>query len=332
MWTNAIGHAQSVPILAALDDSRASVQAGAFAVTLARATRSDLVFLTPSEPLHQGRVSEDRAAAWGRRDAAETLRELERTARRNGLRVERRLTRAGLVDATLAEMADGAAEALVVAYARGQRSEPAFGERAAQRVLQSATVPVVLVPPGYRHRWVGGPMRRILVPLGGAPSAERALSPAVSLAQAWGSEIVLGHVVSPSQGAARFSLTAAGMRELAARRYLDAIAYRIRCQGLITTTAVCSGFVGDGIAALARQDGADLVIMATRARHALARILLGSRTVQTLRHTPVPVMLLGPVASARFRYEAPSSADGAPCAWRNTGAAGLTAGIPPGRG
>lgn len=107
---------------------------------------------------------------------------------------------------------------LVVLSARGdglaaERGESQLLGRVSQAVVEQSPVPVLLVPEHYHERI---PWQRLLVPVSGEPSAERALAVAVELANDLDLSVMVAHVVDPAQGE-----TADGSL-VAAARYADA--------------------------------------------------------------------------------------------------------------
>jgi nucleotide-binding universal stress UspA family protein len=63
--------------------------------------------------------------------------------------------------------------------------------------------------------------------------------------------------------------------------------------------AAAIGKPGREIVGLARQQGADLIVMGTHGRGAAGRLFFGSVTDYVLRHTPVPLLAVPPAASRR---------------------------------
>ncbi|MFU0503917.1 universal stress protein [Pseudaminobacter sp. NGMCC 1.201702] len=51
-------------------------------------------------------------------------------------------------------------------------------------------------------------------------------------------------------------------------------------------------FPAEGIVAAAKDNGCDLVVMASHGRRGLGRLLLGSQTIEVLTHSKVPVLVV----------------------------------------
>jgi nucleotide-binding universal stress UspA family protein len=81
-----------------------------------------------------------------------------------------------------------------------------------------------------------------------------------------------------------------------AERGLAQLAAPIGESGLrVETHVVESSSIADAIRRYAEKLGADLIVMGTHGRTALARVLLGSVTERTVREAPCPVLLTSSV-------------------------------------
>lgn len=149
--------------------------------------------------------------------------------------------------------------------------------------------------------------RRILVPLDGSTLAERALAHAERVA-APGGEIVLFQVlepelVMPPLGAAEVASVreaerfAREMREAVVRgrqmaeRYLEGVRRLIARTDVTVTVRIEEGQPADSIVRAAEE--VDVVVMSTHGRTGLAHLLMGSVAEKVVRHSPVPVLVLG---------------------------------------
>jgi len=171
----------------------------------------------------------------------------------------------------------------------------------AERVLQSASVPVLLMrvqeeKPGNSRQ----PMccRRILVPLDGSVRAERVLPVVTPVAQALESELILfqvpivyvsgwmtGEWFLPVQGVLATA-------EQGAQVYLDYVATRLQQQGVKASTATEIGAVAASIIGYAEANQVDLIAMCTHGRTGLRRWTLGSVADRVLRAGNIPILLV----------------------------------------
>jgi nucleotide-binding universal stress UspA family protein len=129
-------------------------------------------------------------------------------------------------------------------------------------------------------RAFGGPasLQRAVVPLDGAPRAEKALRVVQELA---------GPVI---QAVTLLRVTAAPDEGPAAERYLDAVALRLPGESLVCRRQVVQGNPAQVIIDVAGTD--TLVVMATHGRSGLTRWALGSVADRVARHGATAVLLV----------------------------------------
>ena len=77
-----------------------------------------------------------------------------------------------------------------------------------------------------------------------------------------------------------------------AGQYLEEKAQELRDKGIATETAVLFGEVVHELAEFVSAHEVDLIIMATHGRSGVSRLFLGSIADRTLRHSPVPVLMV----------------------------------------
>lgn len=167
-------------------------------------------------------------------------------------------------------------------------------------VLQHADVPVMLVhPQSHATAWPQERPLRIIVPLDGSPVAEAIFPCLFDLIAAGPTEIILVQVLD----LARYGFYAdpavlfpfdTDRETQEAKSYLEEIGTRLSDVGGFVSTRVELGPVARSIADVAQQEDAQLILMATHGRGGLARVVLGSVATETLRHSPVPLMLVRP--------------------------------------
>ncbi|HEV7216887.1 MAG TPA: universal stress protein, partial [Chloroflexota bacterium] len=147
---------------------------------------------------------------------------------------------------------------------------------------------------------------RILIALDGSGASEVALTPGLALARACGAEVLLLRVVSggrvlpelvlsaaePSPAPGAVDVQALAGEESEAVAYLDSLIARLDLHDLQIIRKVSIGSAARTIAAEAETYHADLLVLATRGRGGLARLVLGSVAEAVLRLTPCPVVLV----------------------------------------
>jgi len=141
--------------------------------------------------------------------------------------------------------------------------------------------------------------KKILVPLDGSASSERAINQAEKIAKAFGYEIVLFRVIdtpletSPeAEGEEERRVASARIEEAIA--YLKGVESRIEGEGIKTRIEVGAGYPHSAILALADKEDVELIIMTTHGHTGLAAVLVGSVAEKVLHATEHPVLLVKP--------------------------------------
>ena len=134
----------------------------------------------------------------------------------------------------------------------------------------------------------------ILVPLEPSQGLASSLPFAASLAKGLGARLTLLAVVPP---------TGRNQETSQAQAFLQGQVESLADAGVEADTVVDSGWPGQQIIARAPEGGFNLIIMGTRGRSGLRRGLLGSVTDQVVRSSPVPVLVMSPLAVERCAQE-----------------------------
>ena len=141
----------------------------------------------------------------------------------------------------------------------------------------------------------------ILAPVDGSAFAEAALGRAAEMARAFDAEVVLLRAVPPPlivgspylPHAAQTYAEERRDRVGAAEGYLRRCAEKAELEGTVRTVVVETE-PAHAIPASAREEGADLIVMATHGRGALMRAIVGSVADKVVRTARVPVLLIRP--------------------------------------
>lgn len=145
--------------------------------------------------------------------------------------------------------------------------------------------------------------KRILVPVDGSDTSDRALQAALDMATDAGPEARLRvvHVTDESAWLSGYDAYGGAVEQilLAMRekgeRILEAAMVRVRATGVTADQQLFDepgGRLGDTIAGAASQWNADLIVVGTHGRHGIGRVLIGSGAEQVIRHAPVPVLVI----------------------------------------
>jgi nucleotide-binding universal stress UspA family protein len=180
---------------------------------------------------------------------------------------------------------------------------------------------------------------RILVPLDGSRSAERAIPAAARIARAFGGTVIVLSVVTPEVSPGKFSVpeaypTAPTEQELAeATAYLRAIAQSDQLGGITTEVQALVGAVAPTILSAVQALRSTLIVLCTHGYTGFQRWMLGSVAEKVIHHAPVPVFVireggLEPGTAARQAVRALITLDGSPLSEAVLEpAASLTAGL-----
>jgi nucleotide-binding universal stress UspA family protein len=141
------------------------------------------------------------------------------------------------------------------------------------------------------------PYQRILVPIDGSDTSNKALAAAIRFATEHGSKLRLVHKVDELAYVSGFEYSGdvLGMTRSAAQKILEDGQALVKAAGVEAETRVIEfpgQRLGETIAAEARECQADLIIVGTHGHRGLSRVLLGSGAEQIIRLAPVPVLVV----------------------------------------
>jgi nucleotide-binding universal stress UspA family protein len=142
---------------------------------------------------------------------------------------------------------------------------------------------------------------RILVPIDGSPTSERALAEAAGLARLCSATLRLLHVMDPLVHITGYERPEIFVREIepalrkAAQDLLakarDSVAgERVQVETVLVDSQ--GQRVSDTILDQAKAWPADLIVLGTHGRRGVDRVLMGSDAEQVARRSPVPVLLV----------------------------------------
>jgi len=140
--------------------------------------------------------------------------------------------------------------------------------------------------------------KHIVIPVDGSDCAEHAADVAATLVKEQGARCTLVNVVDIVMAAGLASsspqLVDAWLKNLneVAALHLKETADRLRAAGVEADTEIAKGYPPDAILEVARQRGADLIVMGSHGRTGLRRLFLGSVAEAVLRMSPIPVLVV----------------------------------------
>lgn len=139
---------------------------------------------------------------------------------------------------------------------------------------------------------------RMLVPVDGSPSSEKAARYALKLAFCAQCEVVAVHVVDEETAAdyAQYSdrplAAIIAQMQSTAENYIEDVGRWGKEEGVKVRGEVRVGLPHRVILALATELGVDLIVMGTVGRKGPRRVLVGSVTERVIEQAPVPVLVV----------------------------------------
>ena len=297
------------PILVPLDGSRLAEQALPCAVMLGQGLSAELVLLRAvsmetdaDEALKEIGLEIERLMDQAEAEAEGYLENVAAQIREPGLGVSQVVRRGPAAEAIVDYASQTGIQQIVMAtHGYSGISRWRYGS-VAERVLQSANVPVLLIrakegeEEGDRQETKR--CQRILVPLDGSEMAEQVLPTTADVARAIGAEMVLLRVVTLQVYGSSEAMWYPGPDgwveaiTQAAVTYLNEVADSLRERGVGVTVATETGPVAETIIRFAEATSIDLVAMCTHGRTGLVRWALGSVADRVLRGGSTPVLLV----------------------------------------
>jgi nucleotide-binding universal stress UspA family protein len=146
-----------------------------------------------------------------------------------------------------------------------------------------------------RHGAPGMSLKRILVTTDFSSCSKTALPHAAALAQRFGAEILLVHVV-PTSSPAEFSHLGLAVEQnwllKGARDLLPFLREAELDSALSVELQVLNGSPVEEICKAAKESACDLIVIATHGHTGLKHFFLGSVAEQVVRHAPCPVLVV----------------------------------------
>lgn len=134
----------------------------------------------------------------------------------------------------------------------------------------------------------------VLVPTDGSDAVQDAIEEGIDIAELCDATLHAVFVVDTADYALvpdAELMTIEEALENAGRRALEDVERRAAAAGLETRTELRRGGPADGIVDYADEHGVDLIVMGTRGRSAIDRVLLGSVAENVIRNADQPVMV-----------------------------------------
>lgn len=139
--------------------------------------------------------------------------------------------------------------------------------------------------------------KKILVPIDGSKTSDKALDYALRLAREGKGQIRLVHCIDELSflGSHEYSSELMQIAQENGNRILQAGTATAKAMGVAADHMLIDRVaqrLGDSVADAAGDWGADLIVIGTHGRRGIGRVLLGSGSEQILRLSPVPVLMI----------------------------------------
>lgn len=202
------------------------------------------------------------------------------------------IVESGNPDEEIVRLAEANNASLIAVGAKPREGAQLFLGHVAERVVRYAHSSVLVARPGARTG-------KVLVASDFSEGSTAALEVASEIARSTGAESTLVHVVRPTSSALSSALMPLGDTwtppSKAAMDQLDALG-RSTLEGLakqygFTSSEQLEGDPGDAIVARADALDAEMIIMGSRGRRGLARLVLGSVAEKVIRHSSRSVLV-----------------------------------------
>lgn len=143
--------------------------------------------------------------------------------------------------------------------------------------------------------------KKVLVPLDGSELSESALTHVTDIiSDCHAADVVLMRIKEPLDPNVIGTLDAKVAVELdeayrdEAARYLDKVVETLKEKGIAAKTEVLSGNPAEEIIKYSQKNDIDLIIMSTRGRSGISRLVFGSVAEKVIRNSTVPVLIKPP--------------------------------------
>ncbi len=143
--------------------------------------------------------------------------------------------------------------------------------------------------------------KKVLVPLDGSELSESALTHVTDIiSDCHAADVVLIRIKEPLDPNVIGTLDAKVAVELdeayrdEAARYLDKVVETLKEKGIAAKTEVLSGNPAEEIIKYSQKNDIDLIIMSTRGRSGISRLVFGSVAEKVIRNSTVPVLIKPP--------------------------------------
>lgn len=159
-------------------------------------------------------------------------------------------------------------------------------------MIVNPATPATAAPPDPAPAAIPRRIRRILLATDLTTASERATAEALQLARDLRAELLAVSVIDPTSRAAGPTFARMDQRRAAREAAAQALVLRGRRAGVAVSFLVWEGDPGPAIIDAAASEAADLVVVGTRGRNRVERMVLGSVSDHVVRHATCPVLIV----------------------------------------
>ncbi len=293
-------------ILVPLDGSELAERALPYAREVARRSNAEILLLTSILPVGIWDATAS-AINWEREEqlAQKYLDDHSRRLQGDGLRARVKRLHGDPAAAVLHTAGQEGIDLIAMSsHGRSGITRWLFGS-VADRIIQSSSVPLLVIRPDDDAPAASPAFAKILVPLDGSAVAARVLPFVEEIAHLFGASLLLFHAVAPVSAYPGFETVnpqiggqALEEMQARARELLSGTGQELQARGLKVSVAISIDLAADGILAAARETGADLIAIDTHGRSGLGRIVLGSVANAVVRRSTLPSLIVRSPAAA----------------------------------
>jgi nucleotide-binding universal stress UspA family protein len=206
--------------------------------------------------------------------------------RRDGLRVSWQIAHGTVAEEIIRQAESQGTDLIILSQPVTTGLDPLWIKNLTSRVMRTSANPLLLVRATDTWTSRRPTFARLLLPLDGSATAERAISHARALADRFGAELLLLSVPEGSESE-HFGEAIQG--------YLSSLAKALSQSGIQVRTLIGDSGPARSITALAESEGADLIVMSSHGRGGADRadrIPIGSVAERVVEEAPCPVLLI----------------------------------------
>jgi nucleotide-binding universal stress UspA family protein len=295
LGTNGWGRDLVTPqrVLIPLDGSSFAEEALPAAEAVCKASNARLTILS-AMPIDQATILSEYESARHRRE--DYLKGVTGRLAERGLQVDYRVYPGSVVESTYALVQENGADLIITSTRGGSGAQHWLSGGVARKIINMVEKPVMLIQEAGGNGALPK-FDRVLVTLDGSEYAERILPYVKIVAEVFNSEILLLSVpeVPEPEMYGPMADVVEEMRsqaETAAQQYLEGVAARIQSEDNPVRILVTGSNPARTIFMVSESEDVDVIMMATRGRGGLDRIMMGSVAERVVQHTNRAVFLL----------------------------------------